>query len=354
MNSKGNSSFIILGDLHLGVRNASSILANYQLDFFETQLFPYMEKNGIDTILQLGDMFDSRKFSSHLILHMWKKRFFEVLESKGYKLIILVGNHDIPMRNSIKINSPNLLLASSYSNVTVIDQPSHVDIKGIEFLIIPWICDENREEVYKMVESSPSIYCAGHFEFSGFEMQKGVVGSGGESTAEFSKFDLVLSGHYHTKSMKGNILYTGVPYEMTWADFNDTKGFHEFNTNTHKLKFIKNTSSLFHKLEYDDSTSSPIPPSNLKGNYIKVVVINKTDPYKFEKFITNIVSQDIADLKITDIEIDLDDVELDNLELEDTKTLMTTFVSQVETDLDKTKIKNLLHSLYLQALEITD
>jgi len=349
-----NSNFVILGDTHLGVRNASAILANYQLSFFENQLFPYMEKHGIDTILQLGDMFDSRKFSSHLILHMWKARFFDVLESKGYKIIILVGNHDIPMRNSIKINSPNLLLAESYSCVEVVDEPKVMNIAGCDFLLVPWICDENKEDVYRLVADTSAIYCAGHFEFAGFEMQKGVVGSGGESTEGFEKFDLVLSGHYHTKSKKGNILYTGVPYEMTWADYNDPKGFHAFDTSAHKIKFIKNTSSLFFKLEYDDSTSTPKPPSDLKGKYIKVVVINKKDVSKFESFISNIVLQDAADLKITELEIEMEGVELDALQLEDTKTLISSFVSQVETDLDKKKIKNMLHALYLSALDTTE
>lgn len=345
--------FVVLGDLHLGARNASAIIANHQLEFFEKQLFPYMDKHGIDTMLQLGDMFDSRKFSSHLILDMWQKRFFDVVQAKGYKLIILIGNHDIPMRNSVKINSPRLLL-ESYQSVSIIDTAQTVNIKGIDFLILPWICNENRSEILKMIEESSSIYCAGHFEFSGFEMQKGVIGSGGESIKEFEKFDVVLSGHYHTRSKKSNILYTGVPYEMTWADFNDSKGFHVFNTTAHTIKFVKNTSALFCKIEYDDSALANIAPTDLKGKYVKVVVFNKTDPYKFDKFITNIMSQDVADLKITDVEIDLDDVAVDNLELEDTKTLMTNFISQVDTDLDKTKIKNLLHNVYLQALEITD
>lgn len=345
---------IILGDLHLGARNASPVVANYQLSFFENELFPYMEKHGITNILQLGDMFDSRKFSSHMILHMWKKRFFDILQAKKYSFNMLIGNHDIPMRNSITINSPSLLLKESYSCVNVIDTPQELDLYGTSFLIIPWICDENRESIYSLIKSTTALYCAGHFEFAGFEMQRGVIGSGGESSAEFNDFDLVLSGHYHTKSKKGNILYTGIPYELTWADFNDQKGFHVFDSKTHKLEFIKTDSKLFRRIEYDDKNGKPILPTDLTDSYVKVVVINKTDPYQFDKFITNIMIQDVIDLKILDVDVDVDNVTVDKLELEDTKTLISSFVDKVETDLQKDKIKNMLHELYLNALEITE
>ena len=46
-----NNSFCILGDLHIGARNASMILCEYQIRFFEDELFPYMEKHGITEIL---------------------------------------------------------------------------------------------------------------------------------------------------------------------------------------------------------------------------------------------------------------------------------------------------------------
>jgi DNA repair exonuclease SbcCD nuclease subunit len=348
------SKAIILGDMHIGARNASPILCDFQLKFFEDQLFPYMEKHGITEILQLGDMFDSRKFSNHIVLHQWKERFFDVMSRRGISMITLLGNHDIASRNSLKVNSPRLFL-SDYTNVTIVNRPKTLALAGTSVLIVPWVCIENEEAVKTIVESTDAVFCAGHFEFDGFEMQKGVAAHGGTSIKDYDKFDIVFSGHYHTRSKKKNVLYTGVPYEMTWADFNDPKGFHVFDSKTHKVSFIKTEKTLFQRIEYNDKDNTPVQPSNVEGTYIKVVVVNKTNPYEFEKFINNIVLQSPADLKITDIEVDFDSIDVDEeLELEDTKTLIGKFIEQVETDLDKDKLTEMMQSLYIQALEVTD
>lgn len=355
MSLKMNKKFVVLGDLHLGARNASPVLCEYQLKYFETELFPYILANNITTILQLGDLFDSRKFSNHVILHQWKERFFGFLESHDIEFITLLGNHDVAHKNTLKVNSTSLFL-NSYKNIRIIDKPTEFMFNGnVPFLLIPWICAENTDEVSEMIKETSCIFCAGHFEFAGFEMQKGVSAHGETDTKDFDKFDLVFSGHFHTRSKKKNILYTGVPYEMTWADYDDQKGFHVFDTKTHKISFVKTVTSLFHRIEYDDSDGlKRMYVNSLKDAYVKVVVVNKTDPIHFEKFITNIILENPADLKITDIQIEFDDIEVDDiLKLDDTKTMITNFISQIETELDLDVLNDMMHTLYINALEIT-
>lgn len=346
-----NGKFVVLGDVHIGARNASPVVCEYQLNFFENELIPYMQKHGIKTILQLGDLFDSRKFSSHVILYEWKTRFFDLLKANDIHLITLLGNHDIASRNSLRVNASNIHL-SHYDNITIVADVVDMEIEGSKFLIVPWVCSENSASVRTAIENSDSLYCAGHFEFSGFEMQKGVEAHGADDPEEYSKFDMVFSGHYHTRGKKKNIVYTGVPYEMTWADFNDQKGFHVFDSSKHSVSFVKTCLTLFNRIEYNDKDVEPTETSGLEGTYVKVVVINKTDPYKYEKFLTNIISQNPADLKITDIENDFDNVDIDEeLDLEDTKTLIEKFIDQSETNLDKSKLKDILKTMYMKALE---
>jgi len=318
-------------------------------------MFPYLEKNKIKTILQLGDLFDSRKFSNHTILHIWKKRVFDVMAANGIRMITILGNHDIVSRNTLEVNSTTLFL-SDYDNIDIINSPADYNINGINFLLIPWICMENQALVAEKLESTDSIFCAGHFEFSGFEMQRGIPAHGVMDIDGYSGFDCVFSGHYHTRSKRKNIQYVGTPFEQTWSDYADQKGFHVFDVATHKTTFIKNPNTLFFKCEYDDDNGAdPVQPKNVKGAYVKVMVLSKTDPYKFEKFITNIISQDPADLKITEIEIDFEAVDVeDELKLEDTATMMSKFVDQCETSLNRDKLKMHLTRFYATALERCD
>ena len=65
-------------------------------------------------------------------------------------------------------------------------------------------------------------------KINGFEMHRGAYCNSGMENEIFKKFDTVLSGHFHHKSDNGNVYYLGTPYELTWQDYADKKGFHIF------------------------------------------------------------------------------------------------------------------------------
>ena len=44
---------------------------------------------------------------------------------------------------------------------------------------------------------------------------------------------------------------------MYWNDFGDVRGFHLFDTQNTKLKFIPNPFKMFEKIYYNDSMMSP-------------------------------------------------------------------------------------------------
>ncbi|MFZ9688096.1 MAG: endonuclease, partial [Chitinophagaceae bacterium] len=52
----------VLGDCHFGMRNDSLEFHKYIEKFYENSFFPYLKENGITTVVQLGDLFDRRKF----------------------------------------------------------------------------------------------------------------------------------------------------------------------------------------------------------------------------------------------------------------------------------------------------
>lgn len=351
------SKIIILGDLHIGARLASTQVMEHQLTYFEEQVFPYMKKHGISTILQLGDMFDTRKFSNHLVLYNWRKRFFNFMEDNGISFVTILGNHDIFFKNTLEVNSTQLFL-EQYSNITIIDNPSVYDFDGVDFLLVPWICDANRDDVDEMVRSTTAPFCAGHFEFAGFEMHPGYVVEHGDDVTQYSEFDVVFSGHYHTKTTKGNIQYVGTPYELSWSDFDDNKGFIVFDTKTHKQHYIENDKKFFVKIEYNDKDVDleyykTFHCSESKNSYVKLVVANKTNPFQFEKILEKILSYNPLELKIIDIFENFDDIVIDDdIQSDDTPTLIENFINQVDTGLDRDKLLVSMKTLYVEAIHL--
>ena len=90
---------------------------------------------------------------------------------------------------------------------------------------------------------------------------------------------------------------------------------------------------------------------------MKVVVVNKTDPFTFDRFIDNIQNQDIYELKIAEnfnefIGANVDD---EDMNFEDTAEIVDTYIEAVDTDLDKDKLKVQMRELMTeaQALEIS-
>jgi DNA repair exonuclease SbcCD nuclease subunit len=353
---KQNKKVLILTDLHLGARGASVPVAEYQIAFFEEQIFPELKKRKIHEIVCLGDMFDVRQHTSNKILEMWKSRVFDVMHRDKIKFHIIVGNHDAQSKNTISVNSPKLLL-SHYSNVVVHDVPREVDVGVNRFLFSPWICIDNFSETMKLVKESKCSTVMGHFEFSGFEMFKGQMAEEGLDPKLFDKFRYVFSGHYHHKSDDGRIHYLGSPYEFTWADYDDPRGFHIFDTESLDLEFVKNTKTMFLKYHYDD-TDMPddywkrFDCSSIDGKYLKLIVVNKTKPLMFDKLVLALNDSGLSDFKIIEdmSEFNADMIDDDDLQLEDSATLIDSYIDALDVSVDKTKLKSLAKSMYITAL----
>jgi DNA repair exonuclease SbcCD nuclease subunit len=48
-----------------------------------------------------------------------------------------------------------------------------------------------------------------------------------------------MCGHFHHKSNDGHIFYLGTPYEITWSDYGNEKGFHIFDFDKRDFEFIR-------------------------------------------------------------------------------------------------------------------
>jgi DNA repair exonuclease SbcCD nuclease subunit len=352
--------FAIVTDIHIGVRNASQAFAEYQLKFFENEFFPYLKKHKIDTVLCCGDLFDTRKFSNHVILDMWNKRFFNYMRDEEIEFHLILGNHDLALRNSLEVNSPTLFL-SHYKNIIIYDKPTTVTWDKTEICFLPWICESNSKDSMDQILFTPAQIAFGHLELANFEMHKGQVQHEGMDAKLFNRFEAVYSGHYHHRSTSGNVSYLGCPMEFTWIDFDDPKGFHIFDTKKREIKFHKNPYTMFNKVIYNDKDQKDdywksIKVDHLKDTYVKVIVVNKTDPYQFDRFLDVCYNAGFGDLKIVEdfSDVDSDSVDDDDLEMEDTMTLTESYIDSIDVVGDKEKLKQLMKSLYTEALEIVE
>lgn len=352
----------LITDQHFGARNDSLTFLNFFEKFYNEIFFPKLEEENIKTVLILGDTFDRRKYVNFYSLKKTKEMFFDKLQAMGIQVHMLAGNHDTYFKNTNDVNSVDLLLRE-YDNIQVIDKPLTIYLDNDEtpICMMPWICPENYEDSLNMIKDTNAQICMGHFEIQGFSMYNGMESHEGLSRDIFNKFDLVFSGHYHHKSSDGSIHYLGNPYELTWSDYADPRGFHLFDTSTRELEFVRNTYSLFYKITYDDTTPHAISEiSNMdlelyKESFIKIIVVNKTNPYLFDLFMSNLYKQNPIDVSIVEDNIDLTEgLETDIIsDAEDTLTILHKYVDNLQVqDLDSGKLKGILKELYIEALNL--
>ncbi|NDB57979.1 hypothetical protein EB001_05990 [bacterium] len=346
------SKFVVLGDTHFGVRGDSLKFHVYYEKFYSECLFPYMEQHNIKAIYQLGDLFDRRKFINFNTLKECKRYFFDELKLRGIQLITLLGNHDIFWKESLEVNAQSLILGE-YDNITLIDKPTRMHEDNASIDLIPWICKENEVDVFSFIDNSKSDLCLGHFEIAGFPMYRGMHAEEGLSHDMFAKYERVWSGHYHTRSKAENIEYVGTPYEMTWQDAGDPKGFSVFDTETRELTFIQNPFTIHEKIEYNDKDQEPIDLTtiDIKDKYIKLVVINKTDLYKFDRFVNMMYEQAPYEVKIIEDLSEFNEGKIDaEINLEDTISILGNYIDSVQTEGDKEAIKSFVKGLYIEAI----
>lgn len=367
----------IITDLHFGVRNDSLGVLDYFRSFYEDVFFPFLDKEGIDRVLILGDLIHRRKYINFIVLSQMKEMFLSKLKERGITTHCIVGNHDSYYRNTNDINGIKLLVGRSNpigkrkeENIFVgaddpnfhiyTEEPVELELGSCKILMVPWINNGNYDSAIEALENTDASIVMGHFDIKGFEMHKGAISEHGFPMSQFSRFNMVFSGHYHHKSSHGNIHYLGAPYEMTWSDYNDPKGFHIFDTETKELDFIKNPYLLFVRIDYndedfDDVDNLGIDYPSLRNSYVKLVVKKKTNPYLFDLTVSKIEDHEPLDLQTIEESsyFTEDDEEEILTEAEDTLSLLYKYIESLE-DTDTSKVKSLktfITDIYTEALD---
>ncbi len=339
----------IITDTHYGARKGSKFLHDYFELFYKNIFFPSLKEYGVDTVIHMGDAFDSRKSIDYQSLEWAKRVVFDPLME--YNVHMIIGNHDVYYKNTNDVNSPDLLL-QKYSNIKTYSKATEVNIGGLDILFLPWINQENETETYQLIKKTRSKCAMGHLELQGFRVNRQIIMEHGTDSKLFEKFERVYSGHYHTRSTDGRVFYLGNPYEMYWNDVDDPRGFHIFDTETLEHITIDNPYKLFHIIHYEDTNYKLFNASELKDKIVKVIVRKKSKPKDFEKFIDKINSAGVQELKIIENFAVQETEEFEISEEESTISILNRYIDESEFEYDKSIIKGIFEDLYRQACEV--
>ena len=338
--------FAILGDTHFGASNSSEVLHEYMRKFYK-DFFNYIDETGIRTILQLGDLFDVRRHTNTWALNFFKEVFLAEVQKRDLKVYVIIGNHDIYYRESLKISFVEEFLSEFPEHFHIVKEPSDVLIEGISMLLVPWVCKENFNAVQSAISSSSSKFCAGHFEFNGFELFKGQLAKTHHSHEGYKKFEKVFSGHFHHMSSKDNVLYTGTPYELTWQDCNTTKGFFVFDGKT--IELVENRHKLYSAIRLSEHES--IPKDLVSEKYVKLTVDIALEPKAREALLEKLHSYKPHDIKLIEHKVDNASNKTSYVSTTSISDLIEDYVENttVSADIDKETLTSLMMSMYVEA-----
>lgn len=334
----------LISDLHFGVKQSDTTFQKSQLKFFERQLVEELKMRNIDTILVLGDVFDTRQTvnvqTNNVVLNLFKNTFAD------FTIYMIVGNHDLYYKNTTSVNSLKQL--DLLPNVTVYEKPETIlDFFGHSVTFMPWITD------YKTVEFEPSEYCFAHMDVAGFMMDKVNMCCDGVSVKKLAEnFMHVYTGHFHTRSKKkiGNcdIEYIGSPYQLTRIDMGQDRGCTVLDLDTNETELIVNTESIkYVKLTYPNTVD------NIKdlvaNNYVDIDIPYELsdESKKIFDYMQNInansaltVTQNIG--KKPDLTVSATDKDLSSIDL---FSLFKSYTDQLQ-NINKTEIYTELTNLY--------
>jgi len=344
----------LITDTHFGARNDSLIFSDFFRKFYENIFFPTLKERDIKSIIHLGDVVDRRKFINYKTLNSMKDILFDPLEKMGADIKIIIGNHDIYYKNTLSVNSMKEL-TEGMSYVTIYDEHCEVSLTDEHKVVfIPWICDDNEDQTKELIEKTRAPIAFGHLHIQGAEHIKGSTSYDGHSPKIFNAFQRVFSGHFHHRSEIGNITYLGNPYEITWSDYNDPRGFHIYDTETMETEFIQNPYSMFHKIYYDDDKLDYGYLSRYEDCYVKIIVQKKNNTYLFETLMDKLIDVGVGHISVVDNLFDIEDIgdDIESMEdVEDTMSVIRSCVDGLEIQ-NKEPLNQLMQDLYNEALTV--
>ena len=353
----------LLCDTHFGARSDSAPMQDSMRKFYEQVFFPAIDTHQVKAVIHAGDFFDRRKYCNIGTAHFINEVYRQPLRDRELPQFMITGNHDIYYRSSTEVNGIDELFRHD-DNVRVFAQPTELTLTPTcTVLLLPWITDNNRAASMKLIAESKASIVIGHLELTGYQMYRGLANPDGLDPSMFERFEMVMSGHYHHRTIAPPIHYLGSCYPMIWSDYQDPRGFHIFDTETHELTYVENPHSLFMKILYADKGQKHDYIKKLANDilakdspyhdaYVKVIVKSKEQPYWFDVMMDCLYKVNVQDVLVVDdiIVDDADEQESTEIPDLDTLTLMKDYIDTLSISCDKDELFAYLREKYQDAV----
>ena len=116
---------------------------------------------------------------------------------------------------------------------------------------------------------------------------------------------------------------------------------------------------MFEKIWYDDTNKTVEEvvfdrEIDVRNKMVKVIVVNKTNPYWFDLFIDRVEKAGATDLQVVEDHMNLDLMADEDIvdEAEDTLTVFKKYIGQLSLSVDQKKLERLITGLYNEALQV--
>jgi DNA repair exonuclease SbcCD nuclease subunit len=202
---------VVFSDLHLGLRNNSKQHNEWCVQFIEWMIAEARER-GIKTCLFLGDWSHNRN-SVNVVTLNYSTHCLKLLNEGFDHTVFLLGNHDLYYRGSLDIHS--IPYIREFPRIHLID--TITEIGDVAF--VPWLLEE-QHGVMRTIQK-PFICCHAEIAHFKFNSMVEMPDHGGLTERDFPNQRLVMSGHFHKRQRRKNILYIGNAFPHNFADVND-------------------------------------------------------------------------------------------------------------------------------------
>lgn len=270
-------------DLHFGIHSNSQKYINICTDTV-SWIKDVCKNNSVTDVIFGGDFFDSRSSIDVRLMSIATQSLYSLADS-NIKVYMILGNHDIYLRDATDVNS--LLAYNANRNVEIVDKPKWLNDGKI--LLLPWGYGTVKNEI-EYCGKETFVFCHQDFPkefFIGGRSKK----SDTDVSDKFSEFGFqkelinnviknngnIFSGHIHHPSKiplsdKSSIIIVGSPYETEFGFKGVPCGTFLIDIDNSKYEFIENPYNRKHIELHTSNIDLELEKTDVSNNFIRLVV----------------------------------------------------------------------------------